>query len=78
MNEHGLLSDHDADDDVDVGEGARRPIDVTALVAGLVVLAFCAATTFGDLDSLEDQLRIVWPLALGAIGVGLLADIRRR
>ncbi len=56
----------------------RRPVDVTALVAGTAVLAFCAAVAFGGIDSLDGQLRIVWPLVLGAIGVALLAGVRRR
>lgn len=56
----------------------RRPVDITALVAGVAVLAFCAAVAFGGIDSLDAQLHIVWPLVLGAVGIALLAGVRRR
>lgn len=79
MNESDPLSDDGLDERTDDAEvPQRRLLDVTALVAGVAVLAFCAAVTFGDLDTVDDQFRVVWPLVLGAIGIGLLAGVRRR
>lgn len=65
-------------DPIDETERPRRPIDITALVAGVAVLAFCAAVGLGEIDSLDGQLRVVWPLVLGAVGIALLAGVRRR
>lgn len=55
-----------------------RPVDILALVSGVAVLAFCTAISLGDIDTLGDQLHIVWPLVLGAVGIALLAGVRRR
>jgi hypothetical protein len=66
------------EDPIDDTERPRRPVDISALVAGVAVLAFCAAVAFGGIDSLDGQLRVVWPLVLGAVGIALLAGVRRR
>lgn len=56
----------------------RRPLDVTSLVAGVVVLAIAAAFAVGDPDSLHDQGRVVGPLVLLGVGVALLVGSLRR
>ena len=56
----------------------RRPLDITSLVAGVVVLAITAAFAFGEPDSLHDQGRVVGPLVLLGIGVALLVGSIRR
>lgn len=58
--------------------GRRRPLDITSLVAGVVVLAITAAFAFGEPDSLHDQGRVVGPLVLLGIGVALLVGSIRR
>ena len=56
----------------------QRPLDITSLVAGVVVLAITAAFAFGEPDSLHDQGRVVGPLVLLGIGVALLVGSIRR
>jgi hypothetical protein len=63
--------------DGDVPSRARR-IRITPLVAGIVFLVMAAAFAFGDLDSIEDQIRVVWPGSMLAIGVGMLLGARQR
>lgn len=55
-----------------------RGVDLVSLVAGVVVAVVWVAFAFGDLDSLGDQARVVWPTVLVAVGIGLLASSRRR
>lgn len=56
----------------------RRRIDVVSLVAGLVFLVMAAAFALAGLDSLEEQVRLVWPTALLGIGLGMLLGTRDR
>ena len=59
-------------DDATGDRSERPPFDLSSLVAGIVVLALAAAFAFGDLDTVRDQARIVWPIALLGVGVGFL------
>ncbi len=52
-------------------------LDTASLVAGVVFLAMALAFAIADLDSLEDQVRYVWPVTLLAIGAGMLLATRR-
>lgn len=61
----------------DQGESDRR-FDLVVLVAGLVFLAMAVAFTVADMDSLETQVRVVWPTSMLAIGGGMLLGLRRR
>lgn len=74
MNDEGGVDD---DGSGDAPSKVRR-IRITPLVAGLVFLVTAAAFAFGDLDSIEDQIRVVWPGAMLAIGVGMLLGARQR
>ena len=56
----------------------RPPFDPASFVAGIIVLALVAAFAYGDLDSVHDQARIVWPIALLGIGLGFLVGGGRR
>lgn len=58
-------------------ERRQRSVDVIALVAGIAVLIVCGMFAFGELDSLDDRFDVLWPLALGTVGVVLLAGVRR-
>lgn len=63
------------------GSGRRRSVDLTALVAGLVFLAFGLAVLADEAQvlSFDLELRWVWPLALIGLGLaGLLSGTRRR
>jgi hypothetical protein len=69
------VDDRGSDDDV---PSRSRRIRITPLVAGIVFLVMAAAFTFGDLDSIEDQIRVVWPGSMLAIGIGMLLGARQR
>jgi hypothetical protein len=71
--------EHTTTDKDGAGRGSRRPpFDVASFVAGIVVLALAAAFAYGDLDSVRDQARIIWPIALLGIGLGFLAGAGHR
>ena len=57
---------------------SHRKIDVTSLVAGVVVLLIAAAFAFGDPDDLHEQAQVVGPLVLLGIGATLLIGSLRR
>ena len=71
--EHHMTQVHESADP----SARRRPLDVTSLVAGVVVLVIAAAFAFGDPDSLHDQGRVIGPLVLLGVGVALLVGSLR-
>ena len=56
----------------------RRIRDLTSLVVGVVAIALAATFALGHFDSVHDQVRIVWPIALVGVGAGLLLGAGRR
>ena len=55
-----------------------RVRDLTSLVVGVVAIALAATFALGEFDSVHDQVRIIWPIALVGVGAGLLLGASRR
>lgn len=56
----------------------QRRVDVVGVVAGIVFVSMAIAFAVAGLETLEEQLRLVWPTALLGIGLGMLLGTRRR
>ncbi len=69
---------HDRADELHDDQQPDRRLDPVALVAGLVFLAMALAFSIAELDTIEDQVRYIWPTALLALGLGMLLGVRRR
>lgn len=57
---------------------SRWRVDVVGVVAGIVFVSMAIAFAVAGLETLEEQLRLVWPTALLGIGLGMLLGTRRR
>lgn len=55
---------------------ARHPVDAASLIAGLAFVVIGVVSLVGDL-SFGDQANLVWPVLLGALGLGLVLSSRR-
>lgn len=69
---------HDRPDDLHDDQQPDRHLDPVAMVAGLVFLAMALAFSIAELDTIDDQVRYIWPTTLLALGLGMLLGVRRR
>lgn len=56
----------------------HRRLDLFSLLTGVAFVLSALAFAVFDLDTIRDQVHVVWPLTLVGLGAGLVLTARRR